>query len=154
MVVLKLIPNLGGKTNYIVYYRNLQLYLSLGMKLTKIHKILRFKQSDWMKIYINFNTEKRKNVTNKLEKTFFKLIISSVYGKTMENLRRRISVTIVNNEKDFLKHVSKLTYVSRKIFSKNYVAIHEIKPVLKLKKPIYVGFTVLESSQWLMYDFH
>ena len=107
-----------------------------------------------MKIYINFNTEKRKNVTNKLEKTFFKLIISSVYGKTMENLRRRISVTIVNNEKDFLKHVSKLTYVSRKIFSKNYVAIHEIKPVLKLKKPIYVGFTVLESSQWLMYDFH
>ena len=124
------------------------------MKLTKIHKILRFKQSDWMKIYINFNTEKRKNVTNKLEKTFFKLIISSVYGKTMENLRRRISVTIVNNEKDFLKHVSKLTYVSRKIFSKNYVAIHEIKPVLRLKKPIYVGFTVLESSQWLMYDFH
>ena len=153
-MVLKLIPNLGGKTNYIVYYRNLQLYLSLGMKLTKIHKILRFKQSDWMKIYINFNTEKGKNVTNKLEKTFFKLIISSVYGKTMENLRRRISVTIVNNEKDFLKHVSKLTYVSRKIFSKNYVAIHEIKPVLKLKKPIYVGFTVLESSQWLMYDFH
>ena len=124
------------------------------MKLTKIHKILRFKQSDWMKIYINFNTEKRKNVTNKLEKTFFKLIISSVYGKTMENLRRRISVTIVNNEKDFLKHVSKLTYVSRKIFSKNYVAIHEIKPVLRLKKPIYVGFTVLESSQWLMYVFH
>ena len=124
------------------------------MKLTKIHKILRFKQSDWMKIYINFNTEKRKNVTNKLEKTFFKLIISSVYGKTMENLRRRISVTIVNNEKDFLKHVSKLTYVSRKIFSKNYVAIHEIKPVLRLKKPIYVGFTVLESSQWLMYNFH
>ena len=124
------------------------------MKLTKIHKILRFKQSDWMKIYINFNAEKRKNVTNKLEKTFFKLIISSVYGKTMENLRRRISVTIVNNEKDFLKHVSKLTYVSRKIFSKNYVAIHEIKPVLRLKKPIYVGFTVLESSQWLMYDFH
>ena len=153
-MVLKLIPNLGGKTNYIVYYRNLQLYLSLGMKLTKIQKILRFKQSDWMKIYINFNTEKGKNVTNKLEKTFFKLIISSVYGKTMENLRRRISVTIVNNEKDFLKHVSKLTYVSRKIFSKNYVAIHEIKPVLRLKKPIYVGFTVLESSQWLMYDFH
>ena len=124
------------------------------MKLTKIQKILRFKQPDWMKIYINFNTEKRKNVTNKLEKTFFKLIISSVYGKAMENLQRRISVTIVNNEKDFLKHVSKLTYVSRKIFSKNYVAIHEIKSVLKLKKPIYVGFTVLESSQSLMYDFH
>ena len=57
--VKKLIPNLGNKTNYVVHYRNLQLYLSLGMKLTRIHKVLRFKQSDWMKEYIDFNTEKR-----------------------------------------------------------------------------------------------
>ena len=55
----KLVPNLGNKTNYVVHYKNRQLYLSLGMKLTKIHKFLKFKRSDWLKKNINFNTEKR-----------------------------------------------------------------------------------------------
>ena len=87
--IKKLIPNLGDKTNYVVHYGNLQLYLSLGMKLTKIHGVLKFKQFDWMKKYINFNTEKRKNAANDFEKDFFKLIINSVYGKAMENLQKK-----------------------------------------------------------------
>ena len=86
--VKKLIPNLGNKTNYVVHYRNLQLYLSLGMKLTKIHRVLEFNQSDWMKKYINFNTEKRVNAANDFEKDSFKLMINSVYGKTMENYEK------------------------------------------------------------------
>ena len=69
--VKKLIPNLGDKTNYVVHYRNLQLYLSLGMKLTKIHIELKFKQSNWMKTYIDFNTKKRKNAANSFSKIFF-----------------------------------------------------------------------------------
>ena len=84
--VKKLIPNLGNKTKYVLHYRNLQLYLSLGMKLTKIHRVLEFKQSDWMKKYIDFNTKKRMNAANDFEKDFFELMISSGYGKTMENL--------------------------------------------------------------------
>ena len=104
--VKKLIPKLSDKTNYVVHYINLQLYLSLGIKLTKIHKVLKFKQSDWMKIYIDFNIEKRKNTANSFEKNFFKLMINSVYGKTMQILCKRINVRIVNNEKDYLKHVS------------------------------------------------
>ena len=101
--VKKLIPNLGDKTNYVVHYKNLQLHLSLGIKLTKIHKVLKFKHSDWMKKYIDFNTEKRTNAANSFEKDFFKLMINSVYGKTMENLRKRINVRLLNNEKYFLK---------------------------------------------------
>ena len=107
-----------------------------------------------MKKYIDFNTEKRMNAANDFDKDFFKLMINSVYGKTMQNLQKRINVRLVNNEKDFLKYTSRPTYITHKTFGKDYAAIHEIKPVLTLNKPIYVGFTVLELSKWLMYDFH
>ena len=76
----KLIPNLGNKTKYVLHYRNLQLYLSSGMKLSKIQRVLKFKQSDWMKKYIDFNTEKRKYAVNVFDKDFLKLIINSVSG--------------------------------------------------------------------------
>ena len=152
--VKKLIPNLGNKTKYVVHYRNLQLYLSLGMKLAKIHRVLKFKQSDWMNKYIDFNTKKSISATNDFEKDFFKLMINSVYGKTMENLRKRINVRFVNNKKDFIEYTSRPTYVTHKLFNKKFAAIHEIKQVLVLNKPIYIGFTVLDLSKWLMYYFH
>ena len=142
--VKKLIPNLGNKTKYVLHYKNLQLYLSLGMRLTKIHRVLKFKQSDWMEKYIDFNTDKRKNAASDFENDFFNLIINSVYGKTMENLRKRINVRLVNNAKDFLKYTSRPTYVTHKIFGKTYAAIHEIKPELILNNPIYVGFSRFE----------
>ena len=108
----KLIPNLGIKANYVVHYRNLQLlYLSLGMKLTKIHRVLKFNQSDWMKKYIYFNTQKSINAANDFEKGVLKLMINSVYGKTMENVRQGMNVRLVNNEKDFLKYTSRPTYI-------------------------------------------
>ena len=153
-VVNKLIPNLGYKERYVIHYRNLQLYTSLGMKVTKVHKVLRFKQSDWLKKFVDFNTEKRKNTINNFEKNFFKLMVNSVFDKTMENLRKRVNVKLINNAKDYVKSVSRPTFVSQKIFSKNLVAIHKIKPVLLLNKPIYVGFSILELIKLLMYAFH
>ena len=82
-----------------------------------------------MKKYIDFNTEERTNAADSFEKDFFKKMINSVYGKRMENFRKRINVRIVNNEKDFLKYTSRSTYITHKIFDKNYAAIHEIRPV-------------------------
>ena len=94
------------------------------------------------------------NAANDFEKGVFKLMINSVYGKTMENLRRRINLILVNNAEGFLKYTSKPTYITHKIFGKDYAAIHKIKPILILNKPIYVGFIVLDLSKWKMYDFH
>ena len=85
-----------------------------------------------MKKYIDFNTEKRMNVANDFEKDFFKLMINSVYGKTMENLQKRVSVRWENKAEDFFKYTGKPTYITHKIFDENYSAIHEIKPVLIL----------------------
>ena len=129
------------------------MYISLELKVTKVHKILKFKQAGWLKKFFDFNTEK-KNANNVFEKNFFKFMINSVFGKTMENLRKRITVESINNCKDYLKCVSKPTFISQKIFTKNLVPIHKIKPVLLLNKPIYVGFSILELSKLLMYDFH
>ena len=103
---------------------------------------------------IDFNTYKRKNAANSFEKYFFKLINNSVYSKTMENLRKRINVRLINNVKDYKKYVSKPSFVSQKIFSEKFVAIHEIKPVLTLHKPIYEGFSNLDLSKYLMYNFY
>ena len=97
--VKKLIPNLGNKTNYVLHYRNLQLYLSLGMKLTKAHRMVKFRLSGWMKKYIDFNAVKIINAANSFEKDFLKLMITNVYGKTMENVRKRINVRLVNNKR-------------------------------------------------------
>ena len=107
-----------------------------------------------MKKYINFNTEKRTNAANSYEKDFLKLMINSVYGKTLENLQKTINVRLVNNEKDFLKYIIRPTHITHKIFDKNYAANHEMKPVLTLNQSIYVGCTVFELSKWLIYGFH
>ena len=107
-----------------------------------------------MKKYIDFNTNKRKHAANSFEKGFFKLMNNAVFGKTMESLRKIVSVKLINNVKYYVKYISILIFVSQKIFSKNFVAIHEIKPVLTLHKPIYVGFIILNLSKLLMYEFH
>ena len=140
--------------SYVLHYRTLHLCMSLGMVIKKVHKVLKFKQSDWLKGFVFFNTEKRINAANKFEKRFFKLMINSVYGKTMENVRKRVNVKLINNKNDYLKAVSRPSFVSQKILDKNLVAVHKIKPVLLLNKLIYAGFSILELSRLIMYDWH
>ena len=153
-LVSKLIPTLRDKKEYVLHYRNLQLYLDLGLKIKKVHRVLKFDQSPWLKQYIDFNTEKRKHAKNSFKKDFFKLMNNSVFGKTMENLRKRVDVRLVTNKKKLDKLTSKPTYVSSKIFNENLMAVHKVKETLTLNRPAYVGMCILDLSKTLMYDFH
>ena len=115
-----------SKTNYVVHYRNLQYYLSQDLILKKVHKILEFKKIACMKPYIDFNTQKGKEATNEADKNL-KLLNNAVYGKTMENMKKRIKVGITTNEKDFLKYASRPAHIDHKRFGKNLAVIHEKK---------------------------
>ena len=155
--VKKLVPNLRNKQKYVVHYRNLQLYVSLGLKISKVHRVLEFNQEPWMAPYIEMNTELRKDAKSEFEKDFFKLMNNSVFGKTMENLRKRINVHLVkgNNEINKLKKlIAKPSFNAFKVFNKNLVAVHMHKDTLKFNRPIYVGMSILDLSKHLMYDFY
>lgn len=150
----KLIPTLENKTKYITHYRNLQLYTNSGMKVTKIHRILEFHQCPWLAKYIQFNTTKRQEARNDFEKNFFKLMCNSVFGKTMENLRNRVDIKLVNSETTLRKYVSKPSFQRCQIFNEDLVGVENKQINLLLNKPVYVGCTILELSKIVMYDFH
>ena len=152
--VEKLIPNLRDKNRYVIHHQNLNLYLRLGLKLKKIHCALEFSQSNWLEPYIAFNTQKRTEAKNAFEKDFFKLMNNSVFGKTMENLRKRSNIQLVTDPEKMLRLAARPTYISHKIFHENLVAVHCKQTKLVLNKPSYVGMSILELSKTLMYDFH
>ena len=106
-----------------------------------------------MKPYIDFNREKRMQATIKADKNFFKLMINSVYSKTMKNMRKRMKIQIVTNKKDCLKYSSRPTFINSNIYGKNVVTIHEKAEEIRLTKPIYVGCAVLEESKLEMKKF-
>ena len=152
--VHKLIPTLRDKKNYVLHEENLKLYLSLGLKLKKVHRVPEFSEKPWLKKYIDFNTQKRKEAKNAFEKDFFKLMNNSVFGKTMENIRKRSNIYLETDPDHLLRQTAKPTFVSCKIFHENLVAVHMKKKILKLDKPSYVGMCILDLSKVLMYDFH
>ena len=132
----KLVPNLMNKTKYVVHYKNLQLYLKLGLKLKKIHRILEFDEKPWMEPYIRLNTELRKEAKSAFEKDFFKLMNDSVFGKTMENLRKRVDIKLVKTDgsenERLRKIIAKPNFNRRVKFSDELSAIHVNKTRLTL----------------------
>ena len=152
--VEKLIPNLRDKTKYVIHYKNLIQCLKAGLKLKKIHRGIKFIESKWMKPYIEMNTNLRTKAKNNFEKDFFKLMNNSVFGKTMENIRNRVNVKLVNTQEKFKKLSAKPNYKSCKIFNENLISVHMKKTSLIMNKPVYLGMCILDLSKTIMYDFH
>ena len=150
----KLIADLKRKTRYVVHYRNLQQYLKLGLVLVKIHRVVSFQQSHWLKRYIQLNTERRMKAKNAFEKDFFKLMNNSVFGKTMENVRKHVNVELVNCETRLARLSAKPNFERNILISDTLCAVKMLRPVVKLNKPIFIGFCILDLSKLLMYDFH
>ena len=152
--VKKLAPNLNNKKKYVLHHENLKLYLRLGLRLTKIHRGITFVEEDFMKKYIDKNTKMREKATTDFEKDFYKLMNNSAFGKTMENVRNRINVKLVINEKSCNKFAKKSNFKSANVFHENLIAVHMEKTTVKLNKPIQIGMTILDLSKTLMYRFH
>ena len=152
--VEKLVPTLRDKYNYVIHYENLKLYEKLGLKITKIHRGVKFYEENFMEKYINLNTKLRMQAKNDFEKDFFKLMNNSVFGKTMENLRNRVDIQLCSQWWKAKKLFSKTNYDKRTIFSDHLIAVHMHKTRLKLDKPIYLGMSILDLSKTLMYEFH
>ena len=132
----------------------MKLYLQEGMILKKVHRGIKFYQSSWMEPYIRKNTDLRKTASNAFEKDFFKLMNNSVFGKTIENIRKWQNVVIVDNRKLANKLSSKPNFERVTIFDENLIACHMKKTEVYFNKPIFVGQVILDLSKTLMFDFH
>ena len=152
--VEKLIPNLNNKTRYVVHYENLKQYESLGLKITKVHRGIKFEESAWLKTYIDLNTSLRAKAKNDFEKDFFKLMNNSVFGKTMENIRNRVDIQLVTDKVRARKLAAKPNFQHCTIFDEHLIGIHMKKIKLTFNKPVYLGMCILDLSKTLMYDFH
>lgn len=149
----KLLCTLGDKDRYVLHYRNLKLYLQLGLQIKQIHTVLEFDQKPWLKPYIDFNTTKRMEAETEFEKSFYKILNCSVFGKLMECQRKHLDVTLTNKEKKLNKLAAKPTFKECRIFNESLVGVHCKRPKILISKPVYAGQTVLDLSKVLMYQF-
>ena len=150
----KLICDQTNKEYYIVHYRNLKFYVHMGMIIKKVHRIVPFNQSPWLQSYIDYNTQKRAQADLDFKKDYHKNLICSFFGKTMEDVRNRIKVEFAKNtdERTILRYQSRLDFDG---IHKSYQDCDSYtfkSNIVKMEKPIYLGFTILELSKLLMYE--
>ena len=152
--VKKLIPHVYDKKQYVCCLENLRLYMDLGVVVTKVHRVLSYRQETYLAPYIKLNTEKRTATNSDFEKELYKLLNNSIFGKTCENVEKRIDVRIIHHPNQLVKQASKPSFKSFTIFNNDLVGVEMAKTEIKYDRPMIVGMVILELSKVLMYDFH
>ena len=149
----KVVPNLKDKKGYVVHIKPLDQALKHGLKLKKVHRVIEFQQSKWMKAYIMLNTRLRKDAKNEFEKDFFKLMNNSVLGKTMENIRNHKDMKLVTSLKKYLKYVMKPNFKDGHPFYTHLFAVEMGKTEITMNKHVYLGQAILDLSKPLRMSF-
>ena len=152
--VPKLLETLLPKYSYVCHHRMLQFFVRQGLKVSRIIRVLKFRQEAFIQKYIDTNTALRQQAKSDFEKNFFKLLNNSCFGKTVENLRNRIYMVFVSNEDKAKFYTSKFNFKKFTIFSDHMVAISLGQPSITWSKPTYIGAAVLELSKLELYKFH
>ena len=146
--VERLVPNLRGKKNYVIHIQALNQVLQHGLRQDRIHRAIEFDQLPWLKTYIDFNTQQRTAATIDFEKIFFfKLMNNSVFGKTMENIRKHRNIKLVTTEEKYLLAVMKPNFKSGVLFGENLMGCEMGKIKVVMNKPVYLGQAILDLSK-------
>ena len=152
--VEKLVPNFYYKCKYVIHIKALKQAIDHGLVLERIHRCIEFKQSAWMKEYIDFNTRLRTATKNDFEKDFYKLMNNSMFRKTMENIRKHRNIKLVNNEEEYLKNVMKPNFKSGTLLGPDLMGCEMGKVRVVMSKPVYLGQAILDLSKTTVYEFH
>ena len=152
----KLIMDQTKKQRYFLHYRDLIFYIRHGIRILNLHTVYKFKQSPWLAKYIKNKTEQRKKGKTEFEEHFYKLMNNSIYGKTIENIRKRLNLDLINQSDihRILNRQSKLSFDDKVAEYEKFNLYSFNKETIKFTKPIYVGFSVLELSKLLMYEWY
>lgn len=150
----KLMCTLENKERYVIHFKNLVQCLQHGLRLTKIHRVLEFTEEAWLKPYIEFNTKLRAASKNEFEKNFFKLLINSIFGKTIESDRKKRDIKLASSWASARKLILKPNFLRSTIIDENFVIIEMSKTQILANKPVFCGYSILEFAKYKMYSFH
>jgi len=150
----KLVTNLHDKTHYVMHYCCLQFYLTHGLELIKVHRVIAFNQSRYMLPFIKLCNDGRKNAQSDFEASLYKLIANAFYGKTVDNVPKRSNIRLIADSTKFVRAISKATYKRSAVMNDQLALVENMHAKIKMCKPIAVGCTILEIAKFIMYQFY
>lgn len=150
----KLVGTLTNKEKYVIHGENFKFITKLGIKATKIHRVLRFRQKKYLSPYVKLNSKLRKKATSKFEKNLRKAQNNIIFGKSVQNDRDHSNIKLVNNWKKAKHYIAKPFFKKSCVFTEDLVAIELNKTSIKLERPVYLGVSILELAKLEMFQFH